>query len=114
MSPQSHWVMTMLRSMPFGRGGASGTWPAAMRPPQSASASSRASRPRPIAVPSMLPAFLRPASSPARLPRMPRALAEPIWWQSLQPSLKSLIQACWLRPPGSACVFAGGLKSDSQ
>ena len=62
----------------------------------------------------MTPDFLRPASRPARLPRMPRALAEPIWWQSSQPSLKSLIQACWLRMPGSDSVFAGGLKSESQ
>ncbi len=106
--------MTMLRSMPFGRGGASGTWPAAMRPPQSASASSRASRPNPLAELLMLRAFLRPASSRARSPRMPRALAEPIWWQSWQLSLNWLIHRCWLRMPGSDSVFAGGLKSESQ
>src|SRR5689334_22278698 len=102
--PQFHWVMTMFRSRPLGRGGDGGVSPAEIRRLQSSRASSSLSRPRASDVWYIVLAFLVPWSYASRVTRERVALV-PIWWQSMQPPLKVFAQAR---------LASGGLKIDSQ
>ena len=107
-SPQPHIVSTRLRSCPCGRGGAGGTWPAAMRSVQSANRPSARSRPMRFN-PAFMLGPLRPTwtrwSQASRVESkssmssigISRVATLPIWWQSWQPSLSRSTHSAWCR-----------------
>src|SRR6266704_6133553 len=126
-SAQSHSVITTLRSIPWGLGGASlGYSPAAMRSVQSANCFSARSRPKPdnrvdICGPSC-PDFTRrshAAMEEENVPRLfgiSRVALSPNWWQDSHPTLpvfKSLIHWAWLLTFGEMPLPCGPVPGNS-